>query len=707
MDSDNVRDSQFKFNIDSSLLNLVKLVLKAGKRRHSIETEADYKFMVEDASHVEFKFIETLLLAVPPEIPKHHVLGETKIKTQSKDDCLHMRFALLCENELHRKDPDVLLQKYSHITKEMYDSFFKASVNSIKFNIDDSVISNLKKLSNTLFMELETWQLAKNVINFVSGFEERETFESNILKEIENLSTNNFKYKYFSMLLNWLEQSYLTRQSMEISRNIDSVSHDCTWRSYSQKFLNNERLAHRHITPKLDPDATTRLNLPICQEDSILEDFFHCVLFKMYRSGNHQKVVCSFKKVQNLCNLGDQTWRLPSLIYLPMFDPNFNVGELPPAILLCTYQLWHDSCLKMSNDDFSNQFERAIYGILTGNIDAIYPVCDTYNDYLWANITCYIVKTIEEKILKFLNPESPKNHDLEMFKIGKILKNISKLSKTLTGEERFFHALQKYIITMDPNIFQKMQKYSFLLVEDHILRFYTHFVLLYKNFTPIPDDLIIKILSTYIDHLIGIKKFEIVPLYVSFMPKSVQVIKFVHCLKTIKPVDKKQFLKHSEIYNLDTVAICRSISLSTSNKYLSCHYSKSQMTDNHEQLPEALDCLEYPLLYQQTHCFAGLIVLKVCDTLLASEEFELVSKFLHTLPKSLLSKIKQEKNDKTQTTLLYYKLKYLSTICELESLVSQARKTLKYDSKCILYFPSDNSETSYQVNICGIEHSNF
>ena len=39
-------------------------------------------------------------------------------------------------------------------------------------------------------------------------------------------------------------------------------------------------------------------------------------------------------------------------------------------------------------------YERAIYGLLCGRIEALIPVCKTYADYLWAYTSCYIEQEI-------------------------------------------------------------------------------------------------------------------------------------------------------------------------------------------------------------------------------------------------------------------------------------------------------------------------
>ncbi len=44
-------------------------------------------------------------------------------------------------------------------------------------------------------------------------------------------------------------------------------------------------------------------------------------------------------------------------------------------------------------------YERAIYGLLCGRIEALIPVCKTYSDYLWAYTSCYIEQEIHSILM--------------------------------------------------------------------------------------------------------------------------------------------------------------------------------------------------------------------------------------------------------------------------------------------------------------------
>ena len=44
-------------------------------------------------------------------------------------------------------------------------------------------------------------------------------------------------------------------------------------------------------------------------------------------------------------------------------------------------------------------YERAIYGLLCGRIEALIPVCKTYADYLWAYTSCYIEQEIHQTLV--------------------------------------------------------------------------------------------------------------------------------------------------------------------------------------------------------------------------------------------------------------------------------------------------------------------
>lgn len=101
-----------------------------------------------------------------------------------------------------------------------------------------------------------------------------------------------------------------------------------------------------------------------------------------------------------------QAWRAASLEgWRLSHDPNYESsaavtsdGPPPPppsggeeyreqAFLGNQYRdIWKLACWQMSEEESYPIYERAIYASLSGNLDHVLPVCDSWSDALWAHI---------------------------------------------------------------------------------------------------------------------------------------------------------------------------------------------------------------------------------------------------------------------------------------------------------------------------------
>jgi len=196
-------------------------------------------------------------------------------------------------------------------------------------------------------------------------------------------------------------------------------------------------------------------------------------------------------------------------------------------------------------------YERAIYGLLCGRIEALIPVCKTYADYLWAYTSCYIeqeihsllVYVIKKKFFSFLTIIFRSTHENDIEKIDVLsdhrLDMITIFDEILAGcpthirDEALlpFNQIEKYLILADyDRLFHIIL--SFLRTNESngsLLRFSTHICLfLYEqnhseNFH---ENNFIEILTTYIHHLIELEFKDLVCYYISKLPINNQCIIF-------------------------------------------------------------------------------------------------------------------------------------------------------------------------------------
>ncbi|KAF1742453.1 hypothetical protein MXB_4733, partial [Myxobolus squamalis] len=184
----------------------------------------------------------------------------------------------------------------------------------------------------------------------------------------------------------------------------------------------------------------------------------------------------------------------------------------------------------------ANEFERAIYGVLAGNInsvlsDEILPICSSYNDILWCLLSCSVYTSVEKVLVS-------------TFKIQG--------GTSILGQ----------------------------------LRSSTHFLLIYKRFVRIEEEIFADVISNYVNMLIRLKKYEIIALYVSLMPVVYQIPTYASALETLKiRGNKHEYIELAKKHGIDHIAVCKTISSNVVSKYL----------ENIKILPTSSDVLYYNL----------------------------------------------------------------------------------------------------------------
>lgn len=67
-------------------------------------------------------------------------------------------------------------------------------------------------------------------------------------------------------------------------------------------------------------------------------------------------------------------------------------------ILIHFRDVWKSCAWKISSDTKNSPYWRATIGILCGNIDAVLPVCNKWEDILWAHLHTIVNVAVENHI---------------------------------------------------------------------------------------------------------------------------------------------------------------------------------------------------------------------------------------------------------------------------------------------------------------------
>jgi nuclear pore complex protein Nup107 len=130
------------------------------------------------------------------------------------------------------------------------------------------------------------------------------------------------------------------------------------------------------LVTQLDPDAVSRQGRRLEAEDQYFERAVWLGCYAMLRRGR------SLDDIREWCIERSQVWRAVSMAGLPDGQSEEDNGEgIDPQ----SWPLWRRMCYALAHNEEGDDYERAVYGILSGDIASVEPVCRSLDDFLFAN----------------------------------------------------------------------------------------------------------------------------------------------------------------------------------------------------------------------------------------------------------------------------------------------------------------------------------
>ncbi|KAL2260163.1 hypothetical protein VTK26DRAFT_5934 [Humicola hyalothermophila] len=135
-------------------------------------------------------------------------------------------------------------------------------------------------------------------------------------------------------------------------------------------------LGSNTLITQLDPDAVTRQARKLEPQDEFFERAIWLGCFEMLRRG------CSMSEIREWCSVRTELWRASSIAPLPLSNPEDEEdAEFDPSALV----LWRRMCFATARDGGTGDYDRAVYGLLAGDITSVEKVCKSWDDFLFAH----------------------------------------------------------------------------------------------------------------------------------------------------------------------------------------------------------------------------------------------------------------------------------------------------------------------------------
>uniref|UniRef100_A0A2K5DYC6 Nuclear pore complex protein n=1 Tax=Aotus nancymaae TaxID=37293 RepID=A0A2K5DYC6_AOTNA len=403
---------------------------------------------------------------------------------------------------------------------EEYENICSSQVNMLS-KIVSRATPGLQKFSKTASMlwllqqEMVTWRLLASLYRdrIQSALEEENVFAVTTLNAsektvVEALFQRDSLVRQSQLVVDWLE-SIAKDEIGEFSDNIEfyakSVYWENTLHTLKQRQLASYVGSVRPLVTELDPDAPIRQKMPLDDLDREDEVRLLKYLFTLIRAGMTEEA-------QRLCKRCGQAWRAATLEGWKLYhDPNVNGGtELEPVEGNPYRRIWKISCWRMAEDELFNRYERAIYAALSGNLKQLLPVCDTWEDTVWAYFRVMVDSLVEQEIQTSVatldeTEELPREYLEVNWTLEKVFEELQATDKKRVLEENqeHYHIVQKFLILGD--IDGLMDEFSRWLSKSrnnlpgHLLRFMTHLILFFRTLgLQTKEEVSIEVLKTYI-----------------------------------------------------------------------------------------------------------------------------------------------------------------------------------------------------------------
>jgi nuclear pore complex protein Nup107 len=331
------------------------------------------------------------------------------------------------------------------------------------------------------------------------------------------------------------------------------------------------------IVSELDPDAPTRQKKSLAAEDTTFQQSLNKTIFQYIRRGQLNEAI-------EFCKSCKLYWKAASLCGgILHYDPQFEENSSDLASQGNQNRtLWKATALALASDDSLDSFERASYAVLAGDIRNTLPACKTWEDHLWAHITCLMEHKIQQKLYSAANmviqlpqislpiPSYP--HSQESI-FDKLLNHEDVTIRETTLE--IFHSFQMHFIMNEIDIFfvSMQEQLASISSEEcgdeelkHGLRFLTHVIILLRHMElDVGSPATNFIVQRYIELLQIEGKHDLIALYYEFLPGDDQVHGYSSFLSTIQ--DNKSFYYQLGLdHGLDMLRISeRTVSICSRN----------------------------------------------------------------------------------------------------------------------------------------------
>ncbi|GAP93489.2 putative nuclear pore complex protein nup107 protein [Rosellinia necatrix] len=187
-----------------------------------------------------------------------------------------------------------------------------------------------------------------------------------------------------------------TRSAIKMQKNVNSWTGPLDPTSADASQLVDVNGSNPLVT-QLDPDVATRQGRKLQPQDEYFERAIWLGCYELLRRGR------SLNEIRDWCVERTEVWRAVTMSAMPLSKGN--KMKRPSADPLSTL-LWRRTCFALARQGGTDDYERAVYGILSGDIMSVEKVCKSWDDFVFAHYNALLRAQFDGYLMKRTSPDS-------------------------------------------------------------------------------------------------------------------------------------------------------------------------------------------------------------------------------------------------------------------------------------------------------------
>ncbi|XP_054261691.1 nuclear pore complex protein Nup107 [Macrosteles quadrilineatus] len=425
---------------------------------------------------------------------------------------------------------------------------------------------------------------------------------------VENLYKTNTKIREYQLIVDWLEKNAADVADMRTGPKLHHfMDNTVAWENTLHQ-LQNETVAYRstrEIVKRLDPDAPLREGKPLHDLDMEDETRLLKQVLAELRCGRNDRA-------QALCHHCGQQWRAASLDGWRLYhDPNY-ATKVPTTEKLAVEgnphrDIWKLCAWRLSENVQAGRYARAVYACLCGNLHALLPACETWDDVLWAHTRTLVDQIVEREVRNTSlreytpMPDSYWDNKLSMENTFAVLD--SSADAVVRQEARSRARVVQKLVILDqlPQLMSQMLDWASQPdCEPQMLRFLAHMVLILRQLgQPVSQEIGDQIIIIYVKVLMEQMEPVLVAHYTATLAPQDQISLYAEFLQNIDESDlRKAALQAAEQVQLPIESITQRVVENIRNEQINEVSLSLQLNDEiTDEDKRKISALEWVVLY--------------------------------------------------------------------------------------------------------------